>query len=115
MGVEAVAHSPRNQYVARVLQDAGIATMLFDLLTNEEEFLERETRHLRFILRLATDLDLGPAVAINFGPPVAVRLTRWDGDSLGFGLERSGSPKSSEGRDQPVDLDLPFSTVRRKR
>lgn len=30
-------HSPRNQYVARVLNDAGIATLLFDLLTTEEE------------------------------------------------------------------------------
>src|SRR5437868_2307907 len=33
-------HSPRNQFVARTLQDAGIATLLFDLLTSEEEFLE---------------------------------------------------------------------------
>lgn len=30
-------HSPRNRYVASVLQDAGIATLLFDLLTREEE------------------------------------------------------------------------------
>lgn len=30
-------HSPRNQYVARVLNDAGFGTLLFDLLTPEEE------------------------------------------------------------------------------
>ncbi len=30
-------HSPRNNYVARVLQDAGIGTLLFDLLTAEED------------------------------------------------------------------------------
>jgi putative phosphoribosyl transferase len=30
-------HSPRNQYVAGVLQHVGIATLLFDLLTEEEE------------------------------------------------------------------------------
>jgi putative phosphoribosyl transferase len=30
-------HSPRNQYVARVLQDAGLATLLFDLLDPDEE------------------------------------------------------------------------------
>ena len=30
-------HSPRNQYVASVLNEAGLATLLFDLLTNEEE------------------------------------------------------------------------------
>jgi len=29
-------HSPRNQYVARVLNDAGFATLLLDLLTNDE-------------------------------------------------------------------------------
>lgn len=30
-------HSPRNQYVSRVLNEAGFATVLFDLLTPEEE------------------------------------------------------------------------------
>ncbi len=30
-------HSPRNQYVARVLNEAGFATVLFDLLTTDEE------------------------------------------------------------------------------
>ncbi len=44
--------SPRNQYVAAVLQDAGFATLLFDLLTAEEEWNERETHHLRFDIPL---------------------------------------------------------------
>jgi putative phosphoribosyl transferase len=30
-------HSPRNRHVARVLNDAGLGTLLFDLLTPEEE------------------------------------------------------------------------------
>jgi putative phosphoribosyl transferase len=30
-------HSPRNRYVASVLQDSGLGTLLFDLLTPEEE------------------------------------------------------------------------------
>lgn len=30
-------HSPRNRYVAEVLQEAGLATLLFDLLTPDEE------------------------------------------------------------------------------
>jgi len=29
-------HSPRNQYVAQVIREAGIGTLLFDLLTREE-------------------------------------------------------------------------------
>jgi pimeloyl-ACP methyl ester carboxylesterase len=41
-------HSPRNQYVARTLQEEGLGTLLFDLLTAEEERAEALTRHLRF-------------------------------------------------------------------
>lgn len=41
-------HSPRNQYVARVLQDAGLATLLLDLLTLKEESFDRRTGQLRF-------------------------------------------------------------------
>ncbi len=47
-------HSPRNQQVARILRKAGLATLLFDLLTAEEEEQDMKTRHLRFdIERLA--------------------------------------------------------------
>src|SRR5258708_17696070 len=45
-------HSPRNQYVARVLHEAGLGTLLFDLLTAEEEEEEYYTRHLRFDIEL---------------------------------------------------------------
>jgi putative phosphoribosyl transferase len=41
-------HSPRNKYVARLLQYNRLATLLFDLLTKEEEEEEKWTRHLRF-------------------------------------------------------------------
>ena len=41
-------HSSRNRYVAEVLQDAGIATLLMDLLTREEESIDARTGHLRF-------------------------------------------------------------------
>lgn len=51
-------HSPRNRYVARMLQSAGFATLLIDLLTAEEEAIDDRTRHqLRFdIPRLARRL-----------------------------------------------------------
>jgi pimeloyl-ACP methyl ester carboxylesterase len=45
-------HSPRNQYVAQTLQEGGLATLLFDLLTPQEEEIDLQTRHLRF------DIDL---------------------------------------------------------
>lgn len=45
-------NSPRNRHVAHVLQDAGMATLLFDLLTLEEEEHDARTRHLRFDIAL---------------------------------------------------------------
>jgi putative phosphoribosyl transferase len=45
-------HSPRNRYVAGVLGDAGLGTLLVDLLTAEEEEVDLRTRHLRFDIGL---------------------------------------------------------------
>jgi putative phosphoribosyl transferase len=45
-------HSPRNQFVARTLNNAGLATLLFDLLTPDEELVDTRTAELRF------DIDL---------------------------------------------------------
>jgi putative phosphoribosyl transferase len=45
-------HSPRNQYVSDVLRNAGMATLLVDLLTEEEESGDRETARLRFDIEL---------------------------------------------------------------
>ena len=48
-------HSPRNQFVARTIHEAGIGTLLFDLLTREEEGVDRYTRHLRFDIELLAE------------------------------------------------------------
>ncbi|MBA2705483.1 MAG: dienelactone hydrolase family protein [Blastocatellia bacterium] len=45
-------HSPRNQHVARVIREAGVGTLLFDLLTREEEDIDIFTRELRFDINL---------------------------------------------------------------
>jgi putative phosphoribosyl transferase len=45
-------HSQRNQYVARQIREAGVGTLLFDLLTREEEEVDIHTRHLRFDIKL---------------------------------------------------------------
>src|SRR5262247_4431356 len=47
-------HSPRNRSVARVIREAGVGTLLFDLLTREEESVDVFTRHLRFDIELLT-------------------------------------------------------------
>jgi dienelactone hydrolase len=41
-------YSPRNQFVARTLNNAGLATLLFDLLTPEEDLIDARTREHRF-------------------------------------------------------------------
>lgn len=48
-------HSPRNQMVAKELNQSGHATLLFDLLTEEEELVDNQTRELRFNIELLTD------------------------------------------------------------
>ncbi len=54
---ESSRHSPRNQYVAGAIQDAGVGTLLCDLLTPEEEAVDNRTLKLRFdIGRLARRL-----------------------------------------------------------
>lgn len=45
-------HSPRNRYVAGILNDSHFATLLMDLLTKEEAVVDEKTKALRF------DIDL---------------------------------------------------------
>ncbi|MEA3401729.1 MAG: dienelactone hydrolase family protein [Armatimonadota bacterium] len=45
-------HSPRNNFVAEVLQEAGFATLLMDLLTEDEERVDIVTREHRFDIHL---------------------------------------------------------------
>jgi dienelactone hydrolase len=47
-------HSARNRQVAQRLQQAGIATLLFDLLTIQEEQVDLQTREHRFDIPLLT-------------------------------------------------------------
>src|ERR671923_1680143 len=70
-------HSPRNRHVAGELQAAGLATVLADLLTPEEEQLDLRTGALRF------DIDLlsGRVTALTDWLVEQERLT-----DLGVGL-----------------------------
>jgi putative phosphoribosyl transferase len=65
-------HSPRNRAVAASLQRAGLATLLVDLLTADEEQQDRTTGALRFDIalladRLASVLDWAAAEAATGG------------------------------------------------
>jgi putative phosphoribosyl transferase len=52
-------HSPRNRFVAGVLHEAGLATLLMDLLTADEEVLDDRSGELRFDVQLLGQRLLG--------------------------------------------------------
>lgn len=58
-------HSSRNRAVARELNASGLATLLMDLLTSEEESLDNRTRHLRFDIEMLTYRLVGATHWIN--------------------------------------------------
>jgi dienelactone hydrolase len=47
--------SPRNQYVAGIMNQSGLATLLFDLLTADENEIDMRTRALRFDIDLLSE------------------------------------------------------------
>lgn len=51
--------SPRNRHVAEALNASGLATLLFDLLTAEEEMVDVRTAELRFNIDLLSERLVG--------------------------------------------------------
>ncbi len=100
--------SPRNQCVARVIRDAGIGTLLFDLLTIEEEAADEVTKELRFDIGMlagrlaaatqwllqqpeASDLRVGYFGASTGGAAALVAAARL-GARVGAVVSRGGRP-----------------------
>ena len=48
-------HSPRNRFVAAALREGKLGTLLFDLLTADEEVIDLRTTHLRFDVALLAE------------------------------------------------------------
>lgn len=48
-------YSPRNRYVAKILNEAGLASLLFDLLSPEEAIVDERTAVLRFNIDLLAE------------------------------------------------------------
>ena len=73
-------HSPRNRFVAEAFNGSGLGTLLFDLLTPDEERIDLRTRHLRFDIellagRLAGAVDwLGRHLASGSPAPIPIGL-----------------------------------------
>jgi putative phosphoribosyl transferase len=100
--------SPRNQAVAEVLRDAGMATLLFDLLTPHEEAEDAYSGHLRFDIGLLSrrlaivteeiagdphseNLGLGYFGA-STGGAAALRAAAALGSTVGAVVSRGGRP-----------------------
>jgi dienelactone hydrolase len=91
-------HSPRNRFVAEVLQAGGLATLLFDLLTEEEEYQERYTRHLRF------DIDLLARRLIDATDWLARRPETRDLRVGYFGASTGGGAALVAAAERPEDV-----------
>lgn len=101
-------HSPRNQFVAGVIRRSGLGTLLFDLLTPDEESADIYTRHLRFdigmlarrlvaaanwlkTMRETRDLKLGFFGASTGGAAALVAAAEL-GETVGAVVSRGGRP-----------------------
>lgn len=78
-------YSPRNRYVAEVLQQAGLATLLIDLLTTEEEEIDLRTRHLRFDIGLLASRLVGATDWLTQNPSTQQLKLGYFGASTGAG------------------------------
>jgi dienelactone hydrolase len=78
-------HSPRNRYVAGVLQEAGLATLLIDLLTAAEEAVDVRTRHLRFDIGMLAERLAGATDWLNENPDTRGLRVGYFGASTGGG------------------------------
>ncbi len=78
-------HSPRNRYVAEVLHQGGIGTLLFDLLTEDEEQLDDRTAELRFDIPFLTRRLIGATDWIASQPVTSGLAIGYFGASTGGG------------------------------
>ncbi|MDB5405192.1 MAG: dienelactone hydrolase-like enzyme [Rhodospirillales bacterium] len=76
-------HSPRNRHVARLLNEGRLATLLVDLLTWEEEAVDRRTAHLRFDIDLLAERLIGATDWLTEQPETSNLRVGYFGASTG--------------------------------
>lgn len=76
-------HSPRNQYVARIIREAGFATLLFDLLTHDEDDEDAMTGRLRFDIPMLAHRLVGATHWIQTEPKTQGLAIGYFGASTG--------------------------------
>jgi len=109
-------HSPRNRFVAEALWDGGLATLLVDLLTPEEEAVDMRTRRLRFDIELLAERLVGAIDWLGQQPDTRDLRVGLFGASTGGGAalvaaaerpERVGAVVSRGGRPDLAGSALP--------
>ena len=88
--------SPRNQLVARILRSAGLATLLFDLLSEEEEQIDMRTRHLRFDIKLLSERVLEAETWLETNPHTQGLKVGVFGSSTGGAAALEAAARKSE-------------------
>lgn len=78
-------HSTRNRYVAEMLNRYGFATLLADLLTEEEEAIDLRTRNLRFDIPMLAGRLISIAEWLQREPKTERMKIGWFGASTGAG------------------------------
>jgi dienelactone hydrolase len=78
-------HSPRNRRVARLLNQAKLATLLVDLLTAREEAMDLRTAHLRFNIGLLAERLIGATDWLTEHPDTRHLRVGYFGASTGAG------------------------------
>jgi dienelactone hydrolase len=78
-------HSPRNRYVAQLLNEAKLATLLIDLLTSEEEAIDMRTAHLRFDIGLLAERLIAATDWLTQHPETRYLRIGYFGASTGAG------------------------------
>ena len=90
-------HSPRNRYVAGALREAGLATLMIDLLTPEEEEADLRTGHLRFDIRLLAERLAGATDWLMQDPDTQDLRIGYFGASTGAGAALVAAAKRPRG------------------
>ena len=106
-------HSPRNRQVAGRLQEAGLGTLLLDLLTEREEAVDARTGHLRFDIELLAErlvdavawIERQPGlgdVGVGYfgastGAAAALVAAARQGERIGAVVSRGGRPDLAGG------------------
>jgi dienelactone hydrolase len=76
-------HSPRNRYVAQILREGGLGTLLIDLLTLDEERVDIHTGQMRFDIELLAGRVVGASDWLEQDPSTAGLRIGYFGASTG--------------------------------